>query len=327
MEDLVAAYQRLTHVPEVENVYAARVIGGRRSYRIGKDCDSNPAVLVTYRESGRPIHAIELRNFVFRPRCRCKVSVEGETEREETVAVIKCTADDLSLREFFLRSVSGVLDGLPDTPDEGDIVGAVERVVELFRALESPGLSSLEGAWCELFVISQAAEIRQAAAAWHPTPGDLHDFVAGRQRLEVKATMGPQRVHHFRLEQLLRQGESEVIVASFLLEEVGTGVSLAELWDDLGSRDELAGSLRDRMSKILVLGLGRDWRRARQVAFDPNQALRDMQLYDARDIPRVDSELPVGVTEVRFKSEVSDVPALGREEVAHRGGLWEALFG
>ncbi len=326
MEDLVASYQGLTHVPNVENVYAARVIGGRSSYRIAKDCESNPAVLVTYRESGRPIHPIELRNVVFRPRCRCKVNVEGGLERDEIVALIKCTTTDLSLREFFLRSVSGILDGLPDTPDEGDIVGAVERVVELFRALESPGLSSLEGAWCELLVIYQAAGIRQAAAAWHPTPGDLHDFVAGSQRLEVKATMGPQRVHHFRLEQLLTQGDSDVIVASFLLEEDGSGVSLAELWDDLCSREELTGTLRERMSKILVLSLGRDWRRARQVAFDPDQAVRDLQLYDVRDIPRVDSEVPVGVTEVRFKSEVSDVPALRREEVAERGGLWEALF-
>ena len=329
MENLLDLYRLLACVSGSGDSYVARVIGGRRSYRIAKDSDGNPALLIASSASSdaMAVHPVELRNVSFRPRCTCKVRLEGASESEETLAVLKCTTDDLMLREYFLRSASGIVAGLPDTPDETDVARAVGRLVELFRALEAPPRTSLQGVWCELFLIAQATRIRQAAAAWHADPGALHDFVAGGQHVEVKASVGPHRIHHFRLEQVLPKRGTEVVVASFVLEETGRGVSLTGLWDEVSSREELTASLRERLSKILALSLGRDWRKARRIAFDPDVAATNMRLYDASVIPAVDPKLPAQVTEVRFKSELTDVVVLARLEVARRGGLYEAVFG
>ena len=329
MEDLLALYRLLTDVSGSEDSYVARAIGERPSYRIARDSEGNPALLIAplLSSDSIPENPVELRNVSFRPRCTCKVRLEGASETEETVAVLKCTTDDQMLRDYFLRSVSGIIAVLPDTPDEADVAGAVDKLVELFRALETPPRTSLQGIWCELFLISQAARVRQVAAAWHAEPRALYDFVAGGQCVEVKAAIGPHRSHHFRLEQLLPQRGSQVVVASFVLEESGRGISIAGLWDKVSSRDELTVSLRERLSKILALSLGRDWRKAGHVAFDPHVAQKNLRLYDASAIPAVDPKLPTEVTEVHFKSELTDVPILARLEVARRGGLYEAVFG
>jgi hypothetical protein len=245
----------------------------------------------------------------------------------ENLAVLKCTTEDPMLREYFLRSLSGTIAGFPTAPTEEDIVAAVAKLVELFRALEAPPRISLQGLWCELFLIDHAPNIRQAAIAWHADPSALHAFVAGRQRVEVKSTMGPHRTHQFRLEQLIPPRGTDVVIASFLLEESGRGISIAELWDEVSGRHELSVSLRNRLSQILALGLGRDWRKARRVAFDPQVALKGLHLYNASMIPRVDPNLPVEVSEVRFKSELTDTPPLSRAYVARRGGLFKAMFG
>ena len=327
MEDLLGLYKSLADVADSGDVYAARVVGGRNSYRIAKDSDGNPTLLIAHSGSSDTVQPVELRYLSFRPRCVCMVTSGGEWRSQEMLSVLKCTTPDPVLREHFLRAVSGTIAALPDSPKAADVAGAVSRLVEVFRALEEPPRTSLQGVWCELFLIAQAARIRQAATAWHADPNALHDFVAGGQRVEVKATTGPHRIHHFTLEQLLVRRGTEVVVASFMLGESGRGLSLAGLWDAVSSREEITVSLRDRLLKILALSLGRDWRMARRVAFDPDLAAKNMRLYDASAVPAVDPKLPTEVTEVRFKSELTAVPALSRLDVVRRGGLYGAFFG
>ena len=330
MEDLLALYSGLADLSGSEDLYIVRTMDGRPRYRVAKDPEGNPTLLVALEPcfDAPSIPPLELRNLSFRPRCVCRVRVEGAAESMETLAVLKCTSDDPMLREYFLRSLSGTVAALPAIPTKKeDIAAAVAKLVELFRALEAPPRTSLQGLWCELFLIGRTPNIRQAAVAWHADPSALHDFVAGRQRVEVKSTMGPHRIHQFRLEQLIPPHGTDVVIASFLLEESGRGISIADLWDEVSGRHELSVALRNRLSQILALGLGRDWRKARRVAFDPEAALDGLHLYNAAVIPKVSPDLPVEVSEVRFKSELTDTPPLSRADVVRRGGLFKAMFG
>jgi Putative PD-(D/E)XK family member, (DUF4420) len=329
MEDLVVLYSSLADLQGTGDVYIARLMDGRPRYRLAKDPNGNPVLLVAPEPSShaRGAPPLELHNLSFRPRCVCRVRVEGTAESVETLAVLKCTTDDPLLREYFLRSLSGTVAALPVIPTEEDISVAVAKLVELFRALEAPPRTSLQGLWCELFLISRAPNIRQAAVAWHADPSALYDFVAGRQRVEVKSTLGPHRTHQFRLEQLLPPHGTDVVIASFLLKESGRGISIGELCDKISVRHELSVSLRNRLSQILALALGRDWRKTRRVAFDPDAALNGLHLYNATVVPKVDPNLPVEVSEVRFKSELTDTPPLSRADVVQRGGLFKAMFG
>jgi hypothetical protein len=328
MEDLIELYGYLTDPTGSGDLYMARRIDGRPAYRVAKDPSGNPTLLVaTHTSDGIAVPPLELPNLSFRPRCVCRVQIEGAAESVETVAVLKCSADDPMLKEYFLRSVSCLIGALPDTPCEGDVAGAVSKLVELFRALEAPPRTSLQGIWSELFLIARARNVRQATAAWHAEPHALYDFTAGRQRVEVKSSIGTVRTHHFRLDQLLPQQTTDVVIASFILEESGRGTSIGELWAEVSGRGELTPGLRERLSQVLALGLGRDWRKAHRVAFDTEAAANQLRLYDVATIPRVDPQFPVEVTEVQFKSELTDVVPLSRPEVARRGGLFAAMFG
>ena len=306
----------------------ARELSTRPNFRVAKDSDGNPTLLITPESSTGPAAtSLELRYLSFRPRCVCRVRAQGKPESLETVAVLKCTTNDPLLREYFLRSLMGSVAVLSNAPTENDLAALVAKLVEVFRAMEAPPRTSLQGVWCELFLIAHATRIRQAAVAWHSDSRALHDFTAGRQRVEVKSSMGPHRIHQFHLEQLLPLQGNHVVIASFVLQESGKGLSIEDLWTEIATNRELTNDLRERLSQILAVSLGSDWRKASRVAFDPRAAMNKLRLYDTAVIPKVDSNVPAEVSEIRFKSELTDVPSLSRAEVVQSGGLFEAMFG
>lgn len=248
-------------------------------------------------------------------------------EHVKTLAVLQCTSGDVQLRTYFLRSMSGLLKTLPEAPSESQVDLAVRKLVELFRAMEAAPRRSLQGLWCELLLIDRALDVPSAAMAWHAGPHDLFDFVSGPQAVEVKSCIGPLRRHHFLLNQVLPPTGSTTIVASFVLDESGSGTSLAQLWDSLAGRPGLSDDLKERCSQILAESLGQDWRKATRVAFDRNLAERNMRLFDTNTIPKVDPRVPVEVAHVEFTSELTTTPVLQAGDVAGLEGLFRALFG
>ena len=328
IDDLFSLYLSLATVLGSGDFYVARELKTRPNFRIAKDSEGNPALLIMSEFSNGPVAPpFELRYLSFRPRCVCRIQAEDKSESVETLAVIKCTTLDPLLREYFLRSLTGSVAVLPNRPTEHDAAELVSKLVELFRAMDYPARTSLQGIWCELFLISRSLRIRQAAVAWHADPKALHDFVAGKQRVEVKSSSGPHRVHAFRLEQLLPLRDARVVVASFMLDESRRGVSIDDLWSDISANAEMTVQLRERVSRILTLSLGRDWRTARHVAFDPGAAVNKLRLYETDSAPKIDSNVPAEVSEIRFKSELTNVPTLTRSEITRLGGLFEAIFG
>jgi len=328
IDDLLALYSSLGSEFPSADVYVARQLNARPSLRIAKDSEGNPTLLISAKSMIKAaVPPLEFRYLSFQPRFLCRIRGEGMPESIETFAVVKCTTNDGLLREYFLRCLTGLVAAFSDILTEDEVAALVTKLVELFRAIEDAPRASLQGIWCELFLISRATRIRQAAIAWHADPKELYDFVAGKQRLEVKSTTGPHRVHVFRLEQLLPLRETRVVIASFMLEECGRGISINDLWSEILANPQITIELRERLSKILALSLGRDWRKAHYVAFDPDAASNKMRLYDVTSIPKVDPSVPAEVSDIRFKSEVTDTPTLSRGDVVRLGGLFEAMFG
>jgi hypothetical protein len=330
IEDLLAAYEALHDLTGEGDIYSAQPIHGRPSYKVAKDPNGNAALLISLAnaESERTTPPVELRNLSFRPRCACKVTSGGRPETIETLAVLKCSTEDITLREYFLRALSGTLAALPpSSPTETDVAAAVSKLVELFRCLEEPPQASIQGLWCELFLIAHAPAVHLAAKAWHKEPRELYDFSFGEQRVEVKSTTTSHRVHEFLLEQLLPPVGTRVVVASFMIQESTSGLSVRDLWENIESSADFPAELRERFSRVISLSLGRDWREAHQIAFDPVSALRQMHLYEASVVPKVDRSYPPEVTDVRFKCDLSTVTPIARSKVAKQGQLFNGMFG
>ena len=58
----------------------------------------------------------------------------------------------------------------------------------------------------------------------------------------------------------------------------------------------------------IALTLGNGWDRASAERFDRRVAEKSLAFYEASAIPSVDPNLPIGVSDVRFRSNLTDVP-------------------
>ena len=82
MEDLLGLYSSLADVAEPGDVYVARAIGGRSSYRIAKDSDGNPTVLIANSGTSDAGQPVALRYLSF----RATLCVHGDRGQDVEIA-------------------------------------------------------------------------------------------------------------------------------------------------------------------------------------------------------------------------------------------------
>jgi hypothetical protein len=219
--------------------------------------------------------------------------------------VIRCTGEDRSLHEYFLRALHPIIASLPTTPSRDDISGAVQRLVDLFRKLTAFPRKTIAGLWAELFVLARAHDPTTLLAGWHALREDRFDFAFGIDRLEVKSASGGHRIHHFALEQLRPIGQTRVLIASLLVERVEGGTSINDLVDSVRQRIT-DPTLLIRLDSIVAETLGQDWRSTQQTRFDLQRAVHSLRFIEATSIPAVGMPLPAEVSGVHFKVDLSD---------------------
>lgn len=275
------------------------------SHHIAKDPEGRPAVLLTVTAAGVRPPSLLLRNLRVEHSVRCRISRVGGDVIEGRFSLVQCRSTDVLLQRCFLELFDTVVAALPATPTCNDIAAAIERIAALFQALERPPTRTVQGLWGELFVIVRSADPLAMASAWHNESCDRYDFAAGLQRLEVKTSSNRARCHRLSLAQAYPPGGVQAVIVSMHVEQSAAGRSLGSLWDAARSAVSADAELRLKIDELCLAALGTSWQEARQIAFDEQLALSSLQLYDMRDIPRVPSQLPEGVSDVRFQSDVA----------------------
>ncbi len=301
LDSFVAAISPPAAPAEGGLAYAVRPLPGAGHYRVGKNSDGLPAFLVRSTPRDRPI-PFRLQHLAIRPDVTCTViDASGVTVRE-SLAIITCESNDPELQSYFLRVVSTLLESIPAQEESGQLSHALAAVASLFRALESPPRKQVAGLWAELFLILQAGDARRLAAAWHADPAEMHDFLEGADRLEVKGAQSGRR-HHFRLEQLDESGGSRIVVASMNVRPVGNGPTVGDLLVRLGSRAGVDAQLRAKLERVVADTLGDSWRAGATEGFDEEWAHATLAFYAASDVPQPGPP-PLGVSEIRFVSDL-----------------------
>jgi len=198
-----------------------------------------------------------------------------------------------------------ILQSLPAVPAAPELSDAVQRMAVLFTALEHPPTRATQGLWAELFLIANAREPVITAESWHNEASERYDFALALCRLEVKSSGDRTRDHYFSYEQVYPVAGVNVIIASLFVERSTAGTSLGDLWDAVRAAVSAHSELRLKVDEICFRSLGSSWPDARALTFDEQLAKQSLAFYHVRDIPRVESELRAGVTEVRFRSDLS----------------------
>jgi hypothetical protein len=317
-------------VPDVaasSSRFTARSIPGFTHHRIAKDHEGAPALLIAVKDtSKRTPPPIMLENLSVQHNTLCTITQENGTQETAQFSVVRCTGANAVLHRFFLRTLDGVITTLGSEPTQAEVTAAVRSLVELFRAMTAPARKTVQGFWAELLLLADATDPMSLLTAWHATTFDTYDFNRGSQRIEVKSAGGRVRQHHFSLAQLQPPVGTSLIVASMYVEPAGAGVSVGDLIEEIRVRLSSHPALLLRLDQMVIATLGQSWQRAFDDRFDRQLAESSLRFYDAAVIPAVSADLPTTVTEVHFKSNLTDLFHLKKQDLRAAGGLFSAVL-
>lgn len=330
MNELKTLFDRLLLPKEIGQsiqVYSSILIPGFSGFHLAKDLESRPAIIISLKNKiDIPIHSIELENLRVEHNVYCKISSNAGQQSTDKFSLIQCLSKDHVLIEYFLDVMGVILTSLTDEITSLELTLAINKLVELFHKMKKPSLRSVQGLWAELLLIVHSRNPKIMLESWYSEPNELYDFNHGKYYLEVKCTSNRERKHYFSFEQAYPPRDSHVLVVSMFVDSTSNGTTLGELWD---SARKLSGSnseLRIKIEQICIETLGDDWKIARDRAFDSQLALTSINFYDLDTIPRVHKKHPQGVSEIRFRSDLSHAKPIIRSNYKNSSPLFDSCL-
>jgi Putative PD-(D/E)XK family member, (DUF4420) len=248
---------------------------------------------------------------------QCSLSFAGQTRSVSAVAV-ECLSDAPALQAYFLTTAGNALESLGDEVSPDELVTAVDALVSLFQKLSRPPRRHAQGLFGELLVIEQSSDAAAFVQSWHNDTMERFDFAIDDVRLEVKTTAARARRHEFSLEQCLPPPGTSGLLVSLFVETSGGGVSVRELMERVESRIANRPELVVKLYAEVADSLGAGLREGLDERFDEQLALASLAIFDLSAIPAIRSELPNGISRVRFVSDIGGVEPLGAGEVRNR---------
>jgi hypothetical protein len=223
------------------------------------------------------------------------------TERDDTETF-------LSLVEIFLAQ------NIDLTSISQNLVSFFRSMARLFAINPARDLKAeRQGLWGELFLMGQIRGFQFWAPFWHGEVRQLFDFSTLNKHLEVKTTIGNNRIHHFSHRQLYPLQEEEIIVASLLVVEDEKGLSLRELIEDF--RSVLFQTPFCLKLEKAVRHAGMDDSSEVGPKFDSADAKLKLGWFHSADIPHFRVPEPPGVSQTSYRVDLSEAPQLGNHEL------------
>jgi Putative PD-(D/E)XK family member, (DUF4420) len=296
-------------------------------HKLGKDEGGCPCLLIATGNASKAQVRVPLvlENLAVLFDLRCQVSTPKAPSQTGTFTVLKCVAADPVVRSYFLSLLMGISAAIGRSSDKSKVAAVVEDLVELFRSLGKPPKEEIQGLWGELLLIQAAKDSVTLASAWRAQTGDCYDFNKGTERIEVKTTSQKERQHQFSLEQLCPPKETQIIVASIIVQRSGAGLSVFDLLDSIRRKISDEPQLHLRVTQRLHETLGNSWQSARDIRFDFEAALNSLSFFPSQEIPRIPLPLPAGVSRVTFLANLAGIAPLPPSFFADSGDLFRAL--
>jgi len=331
MLNLVALFDTIkppVNVVHEDMRFSVQPIQGYERYRLGKSIQETPSLLISTGGllNQYQLHPIMLEHLTIQYNVVCRVSRLGEVAEEGRFTIISCRGVDKILQLYFLRVIDALVMSLGSTPSQNDITQAINQLVELFRTMTEMPKKSIQGLWAELFLIVRSRNVAAVVEAWHVNPNDRYDFSSGRQRIEVKSTGGKVRQHHFTLEQLSPPPGTQVLIASMFVEHAGGGTSVMELVEKAKSLVCEYPKLLLHLDRITVLTLGEKWRDTSEERFDSELAESSLAFFEVSTVPAINRNIPPGVSDVHFKSDLTICSPVNISSYNDLGGLFQAIL-
>lgn len=297
------------------------------NHRIAKDKADNPTLLISVsNQQGKTIAAnLKLQNVSVLFDIKCNIQQSGNLIERNFTAVCFVGKDN-SLKKYFLKLCSALIEDLGNTPTQEGVRKEITRFVELFRLATEPQTKTIQGLWAELFLIAESKEPANLIRCWHCVPEEKFDFNNGEERIEVKSSGSGLRIHTFSLDQLNSPTDTRTIIASVFVKQASTGKSISELQSEISDRLAAQIELIEKLQMQVALTLGKSINDSMKMKFDFQLAKDSLRFYIEEDIPKISFDnVPSLVTDVRFKSDLTDIISITPNEISSNSGLFDSI--
>lgn len=307
MLDLKKIYDHLPLPKKTSfNSFSAKAIMGYENHRIAKNFNDNPSLLILISEKNQDFFVANQN--LFNIKVTHNVKCEIETDKKisyNNFSVVSYVGQSDDVKDIFLKTCQVLIKSLGQNPSNKKIKQTVDKFIELFKAIKEPPKKSIQGLWSELFLIEQSATPEKIILGWHSIPEEKFDFSFDKLRIEVKSSATESRTHHFSLAQLNPVSNTEIIIASILLNTSVAGLSVIDLVKKISDKLDAFPKQKEKLHLLVYSTLGIDVERVNEIKFDYELAKGSLRYYKAGDIPKIETtNIPKEVSNVRFTSNL-----------------------
>lgn len=313
--------------PADKPLYAVMSVSGYPNYFVGKDKESFACFLVATGEPVGTSHPpIRLESLDAQFELRCRVKKTNKQGREGTFTVIRCRDSDRKMTRYFFSVCEAIVRVLGETPTRAQIARAINRLAAIFQKIRQPSARSLNGLFGELYLLLRSRDTAVALSAWRSNDHARFDFSTDDVRLDVKATGGRNRIHTFSYEQCNPPSGTVAAVASLHAEQAAGGESILSITKQIESQVSSNADLVFKLHETVAATLGANLNRNLQRKYDLRLAASSLKFFELKNVPAIRGILPVGVSDVHFRSDLSGIDAVSIDGLIDRNPkFWELL--
>lgn len=297
--------------PEGEDggsVFSVVQLPSHDSYFIGKDTNGYACFLAETDSSGPTNESpIRLETLDVQFDMQCRLRAPEADDRQGQFSVVRCLDSNHETIRYFLSVITSMIEFLGEHPSATDLAVAIHRLATIFQKLGRVPTRSVNGLFGELFLISRSARPARSVEAWRADDNARFDFSIGDARVDAKCTTRRSRSHNFSFDQCNPPPTVTAVVASMFVEQISSGLSLRELISQIEISLVPRTDLILKLNDVIATTLGTNLPRSLSVCFDTALTESSLAFYDLRDVPAIRGNLPAGVSDVHFQSDLSNV--------------------
>lgn len=307
MIDLKKIYDKLP-LPQKSstNSFSAKAIKGFDNHRIAKNFNDNPSLLIFISESNQDFFVANqnLFNIKVSHNVKCEIEIDKKVS-QNSFSVVSYIGQNDDVKDVFLKTCQVLVKSLGQSPSNKKIKQTVDKFIELFKAISEPPKKSIQGLWSELFFIEQSNFPEKVILGWHSIPEEKFDFCFDKLRIEVKSTATESRTHHFSSAQLKSLKDTEIIIASILVNINVAGLSIFDLLKKINAKLDDYPKQKEKLHLLVYSTLGTDIEKVNEMKFNYELAKESMRFFNSKDVPKIETKnIPKEVSDVRFTSNL-----------------------
>lgn len=269
----------------------------------GKDHDGNAVfVLQSHDKKQFPMcQETQSLRFFFNKKC---VLEEAGVSKEEIVHVLTCKNPSAEKLSAFVRLTYAFAEQI-DKDDQHYLPKLFSTLSSLFDKVRTVSEIELQGLFAELYVILYFEEFNCSISNYWQSRGKMKfDFsISEKKRIEIKSTLKPERVHHFRHEQLLSE-IYDIKIASLMLQKNDCGISIKDVVDRIRDSHSTDYALLMRIETITTQV---EEIQLTTLRYDEEYIRQHIAFFDAKVAPHFREKNPEGVFNVEYDCSFENI--------------------